>query len=56
MCKNVRKYDVSGKMKTQKDHTFQQTESVIAVKFIVIAVHATSNTIQYYEWRHVLQS
>ena len=35
---------------------FQQKESVIAVKFIVIAVHATSNTMQYYEWRHVLQS
>ena len=28
----------------RKDHTFS-TESVIAVKFIVIAVHATSNTI-----------
>ena len=40
----------------RKDHTFS-TESVIAVKFIVIAaVHATSTTIQYYEWRHVLQS
>ena len=53
--KNAWWYDVSGKC-IGRDHTFQQKASVIAVKFIVIAVHATSNTMQYYEWRHVLQS
>ena len=43
------------KRERERDHTLS-TENVIAVNFIVIAVHALPNTIQYYEWRHVLQS
>ena len=44
------------KKKWENEHEDFCRYNVIAVNFIVIAVHALPNTIQYYEWRHVLQS